>query len=431
MRTLSTLDTPQRARLQRWKTISLGMGIVAQLFLAGDWYGFAAVIPFISASLHLTPLQIGIVQGAFSITYALGMILWAALSTRMSTRALYCTGLCGVGLFMLVQAQAQSYEALVATRLAVGFFDAAVWIAAAKLIVTWFPPAQRGRALSALLAAFSLAITLDFALGIPLAAAIGWRGFFVTLAVGTLLVAALGGVLVKSERRETGLPAFAWDDEPAANQATPRVSTIFKSRWFYIASLAIFGDMFAISATATWVVPAFIQTQSMATESAATVGTLMGLSQVVILLVGGYCSDLFRRRVLIMKVGALLSLASALAFLLTVQFGLPYAGLLAVAAFSGVAVFSGGAIFALLSEKYGDQLSGNAIGYAEMVGISSTLVAPALLGAVIQASGSFVSAFAVFAGVQLVIFIMLMCCRGEQHIVRHTARLTPVAGDRA
>jgi MFS family permease len=128
MRTLSTLDTPQRARLQRWKTISLGMGIVAQLFLAGDWYGFAAVIPFISASLHLTPLQIGIVQGAFSITYALGMILWAALSTRMSTRALYCTGLCGVGLFMLVQAQAQSYEALVATRLAVGFFDAAVWI---------------------------------------------------------------------------------------------------------------------------------------------------------------------------------------------------------------------------------------------------------------------------------------------------------------
>ncbi|GAB7531400.1 MFS transporter [Pseudomonas sp. 3A(2025)] len=410
---MSSLDSRQLATLKHWKTTSLLLGVVAQLFLAGDWYGFAAVIPFVSDTLHLSALQIGIVQGSFSITYALGMIFWAALGNRISTRALYCSGLLGVGVFMLLQSRVTSYEALVASRLVVGFFDAAVWIAAAKLIVTWFPPAQRGRALSALLAAFSLAITVDFAVGIPLAEAVGWRGFFVVLGVGTLMVAALGWLLVKSERHSTGLPVFVWDDEPPANQASAKVSLIFKSRWFYIASLAIFGDMFAISATATWVVPAFIQTQGMAPASAATIGTLMGVSQIIMLLLGGYCSDLFRRRVLILKIGALLSLLSALSFLLTVKMGLPYSGLLSVAAMSGVAVFSGGAIFALLSEKYGDQLSGNAIGYAEMVGISSTLIAPALMGAIIEASGSFVAAFSAFAGVQAVIFLILLCTRTE------------------
>ncbi|WP_241107136.1 MFS transporter [Pseudomonas sp. MPFS] len=410
---MSSLNITQRTTLKQWKTISLLMGVIAQLFLAGDWYGFAAVIPFVTETLHLSPLQIGIVQGSFSITYALGMVFWAAWGSRISTRALYCCGLLGVGVFMLLQSQVTSYEAMVAARLMVGFFDAAVWIAAAKLVVTWFPPAQRGRALSALLAAFSLAITVDFAIGIPLAEAVGWRGFFIVLAIGTLVVAFLGWVLVKSERRCVGLPDFAWDDEPPANQAVAKVSLIFKSRWFYIASLAIFGDMFAISATATWVVPAFIETQGMATASAATIGTLMGVSQIIMLLLGGYCSDLFRRRVLILKIGSLLSLLSALSFLMTLKLGLPYGGLITVAVMSGVAVFSGGAIFALLSEKYGDQLSGNAIGYAEMVGISSTLIAPALMGAIIEASGSFVAAFSAFTGVQTVIFLILLCMRKE------------------
>ena len=84
-----------------------------------------------------------------------------------------------------------------------------------------------------------------------------------------------------------------------------------------------------------------------------------------------------------------------------------------MAGVSGVVVFSGGAIFALISEKYSDQLAGSAIGYAEMVGISSTFIAPALLGAVIESTGSFVAAFGTFVAVQLVILLALLCCRGE------------------
>lgn len=410
----SSLSSHDNARLLRWKTISLLMGIVAQLFLAGDWYGFAAINQFVSADLALTPFQVGMVQGSFSITYAFGMIIWGALGQRISTRALYCIGLLGVGLSMLVQTTVHSFEALVATRLAVGFFDAAVWIGAARLIIVWFPPAQRGRALSALLAAFSLAITLDFALGIPLAQAIGWRGFFMVLAIGTLVVALAGLLLVKNTRTAIGLPHFEWDDDPAGRGAMPSLWTIFQSRWFYIAALAIFGDMFAVSATATWVVPALIQTQGIEGHVAATIGTLMGLSQVVMLLVGGHISDLLRRRVLMLKIGAALSLVCGLSLLFTVKYGLPYTGLLLVAGFSGVVVFSGGAIFALISEKYGERLSGSAIGYAEMVGISSTFIAPALLGAVIQASASYVVAFSTFVFVQLLILVALLMCSDER-----------------
>lgn len=41
---MSSLNITQRTTLKQWKTISLLMGVIAQLFLAGDWYGFAAVM---------------------------------------------------------------------------------------------------------------------------------------------------------------------------------------------------------------------------------------------------------------------------------------------------------------------------------------------------------------------------------------------------
>lgn len=417
-------DPRQRRVIRNWQIYALAIGVLGELFLAGDWYGFAAVMTFVSDSLHLSPTQAGLAQGSFALTYSLGMFVWSPIGRRWSARALFATGLLGTGIFMIAQANAQTFEWLLLSRLLIGFFDSAVWVGTMKLIVGWFPTHRHGAAMGLLLAAFSLAITFDFALGIPVAEVHGWRMFFAGMGVLTILVGLLGVLTIKGGPRHVGFPDFRWDDSATEPDHHAPLSLIFRSRWLYVGWLAIFGDTFALAATATWVVPAFIHVQHMPVASAATIGTLMGLSQVAFLLVGGWLSDRMPRTAML-KLGALLALVSALSFVAAVTYAMPWSALLGVAAFSGVAVLSGGAIFSLISEKYGEQLAASAIGYAELGGIVSTFVAPALMGWVIDLTGSFTAAFIVFAVVEIAILVFLIIAAREP--ARSAVRGYPLA----
>jgi MFS family permease len=155
-------------------------------------------------------------------------------------------------------------------------------------------------------------------------------------------------------------------------------------------------------------VPAFITVQHMPPAAGAIIGTVMGLSQVVFLVIGGYMSDRYGKPFMI-KFTALLALGTALMFLWTTITPMPFAVLVLFAALSGLAVLGGGAIFALLSEKYSDALAPAAIGYAEVFGLFSAFIAPWLMGAIINASGgSFVEAFGFFALMEAIFLVLLM-----------------------
>jgi MFS family permease len=408
MNLVQSPSMPVRA-MRGWQLFALLLAVLGELFLAGDWYGFAAVMPFVSKSLSLSPAQGGFAQGAFAITYAIGMVIWSPLGRTMSARALFAIGLVGAGLAMIWQAQVQTYGMLIALRLLIGFFDAAVWVGTMKLIVGWFPVKRHGMTMGILLAAFSFAITLDFAIGIPVSATHGWQVFFEGLGGATLVTGLLGLLTIKGSPRELGLADFSWDDAQVAAPAAvaPSAWAVFRSKWVYVGGLAIFGDTFAIGAVTTWVVPAFIETHGMPVASAAAIGTTMGLAQVVILVIGGWLSDRIARTTIV-KVGAALCVLSAVSFVFAVMNPLSWGGMLAVSAFSGVVVLSGGAIFSLVSEKYGESMAATAIGFAELGGIISTFIAPALMGAIIGATHSFTLAFGVFALVEVVILGVLL-----------------------
>jgi predicted MFS family arabinose efflux permease len=305
----------------------------------------------------------------------------------------------------------QSYVELVALRLLIGFFDAGIFIGNMKLIFGWFPQNRRGSAVGIILAAYSLAITMDFALGIPLTIATGWRTFFAVLAVGTLIVAAVDALVVRNGPRELGIANFSWGNEPP-RESLP-LGEIFRSKWIAVGGFGIVACTFAIASTATWVVPAFITVQHMPPPSGAVIGTVMGLSQVLFLVIGGYMSDRLGKLFMI-KLTAFLSFLTALMFLWSVVTPMSFALLVLFAAFSGIALLGGGAIFALLSEKYSDALAPAAIGYAEVFGIFSAFVAPWLMGSIINASGgSFTGAFVAFAVIELIIVALLMILARE------------------
>lgn len=410
---MSTITEGERSRIRNWQWGILALAVIAEIFLAADWYGFAAVLTFVSKSINLQPWEAGFAQGIFAISYGLGMFFWSPVSRTMTARRMLVIGLIGSGIGMAIQVFVQNFAELVVLRVIIGFFDAAVWTGNIKLMVGWWPESRRGSIMGIILAAYSLAITADFALGIPLTISFGWRTFFGALAVLTLVVGVLDLVFARDNPQDIGIRDFIWDPAKPVSSSHTSLWEIFKSRWIYVGALGIGGCTFALSGTATWVIPTYIKVQGMPVSHAALVGTAMGLSQVVFLVIGGYVTDWFHNRTAVIKFGALLGVLVGLSFLLTATNPLGFGSLLTVAALSGAAVFAGGAIFSLLSQKYADRLVPAAIGYAEVMGVFATFLSPSLMGAVINITGSFAWAFVAYTLCEVVVLIVLLILARE------------------
>src|SRR5690625_869518 len=323
------------------------MAVIGEMCVAADFYGFAAVIKIVSADLSLSEAQAGIIQGAFGVTFAIGMLFWAPRSRTMSPSRLYLIGLGCSGIFMLLQTQAQSCEHLVILRLLIGFSDAAVWVASMKIVMQWISPRRHGMALGAILAAYSLAITLDFALGLPYAMGHGWRAFFMVLGIMALLACLLTQLIVR--------PGPYADPHDKLKVDGSVLRAIFSQPWIWVSILAIFSALFSVAATATWLIPALIDVQHIDPAMAPLFGTVMGLSQVFFLLVGGYVSDRFSK-LAVMRLGIVLTILAALACIWIGIQELTTTQLLLIAFVCGVGVFSGGAIFSYVGKQYGINL---------------------------------------------------------------------------
>ena len=410
---MTTISETERSRIKNWQWGILALAVLAEIFLAADWYGFAAVLTFVSESIHLQPWEAGFAQGIFAIAYGIGMFFWSPVSRTMTSRRMLVIGLIGSGIGMAVQVYVQNFAELVVLRIIIGFFDAAVWTGNIKLMVGWWPESRRASIMGIILAAYSLANTMDFALGIPLTIAFGWRTFFGALAAGTLVIAVLDLVFARDNPQDIGIKDFLW--EPAKPLVSSQTSLweIFKSKWIYVGALGIGGCTFALSGTATWVIPTYIKVQGMPVGYAALVGTAMGLSQVVFLIIGGYVTDWFDNRPAILKFGALLGVLSGLSFVLAAVNPMGFGLLLTIAGLSGVSVFSGGAIFSLLSQKYPDRIVPAAIGYAEVMGVFATFLSPSLMGAVINVTGSFAWAFIAFTICEVAVLIVMLVLARE------------------
>ncbi|MFV0799254.1 MFS transporter [Brucella sp. MAB-22] len=407
-----SLSDFDQTRIKRWQWGMLALALLCEMFLAADWYAFAAVIPFISETLQLDSAQAGLAQGIFALTYGLGMIVWSQLSRRMNARSLLLIGLFCTAIGMVAQVYVQTYAQLIALRLFIGFFDAAIFLGNMKLIIGWFPQKRRGSMIGLILAAYSLAITLDFAIGIPLSITYGWRTFFAILAIGTLATAAAVLLFTRNNPAHIGYKDFRWEPEKQQT-STASLASIFRSKWIIVGSLGISACTMAIAGTATWVIPGYIAVHQMPVEDAALIGTLMGLSQVVFLVIGGYAADRLNKTGMI-KFGTVLAVLVAAMFTVGMAIPLGFGWLILMALLSGMALFGGGAIFAFLSEKYPEELATAAVGYAEIFAILATFISPWVMGVVIKVSGgSFVSAFLTFAIMEAIILVIVLVVTRE------------------
>ncbi len=99
---------------------------------------------------------------------------------------------------------AESYAALLAARIACGFFGGVIGATAFAAAGDLFPDSHRGRATGVLMSAFSLATVAGLPAGLWLASKFGWHAPFFTLAIGGLALLGLAAWLLPPMRAHVG-----------------------------------------------------------------------------------------------------------------------------------------------------------------------------------------------------------------------------------
>lgn len=140
------------------------------------------VAPRLQSDLALSPTQMGMVFGAFSLSYALLQAPWGLIADKYGSRRVVALAILAWSMFTGLTAAAWSFASMIVVRLLFGVSEAAISPAIASAFWRLIPTARRSTAFGAFLAggriggAIAPYITVFFTLRY------GWRAMFLIFA---------------------------------------------------------------------------------------------------------------------------------------------------------------------------------------------------------------------------------------------------------
>ncbi len=240
----------------------------------------------IKAEFHATDTQLGLLSGAsFAVLYVTLGVPVARYADRGRRRQIITGALAVWSVMTVACGLTASLPQLVLARVGVGAGEAGAMAPAQSLIADYFPPSQRGRALSIFMTSVTGGNVLGLAGGGWITQAFGWRAMFLAVGLPGLLLAPL----VRLALKEPGAPA-----RPGAGReplpATLRALGGKRSYLLAVAGMALF---FGVAyGPLAFVVPFLGRVHGMATAQAgATYGLCSAVGGLAGALLGGLLTD--------------------------------------------------------------------------------------------------------------------------------------------
>lgn len=349
--------------------------IVAQAAASALPLGLPGLAPHLRGSLGLSLPALGALLAAPTAGFALTMFGWGTLSDRIGERRVLTAGL-GVSAAVLLAAAAFAAGSALAMGLmlvAAGAAGACAPAASGRAVVAWFPPGERGLALS-LRHTAPMAGGAIGAAALPLAAALGGT----SLALVTLAAFALAGVVAaQGVTGDEGVPpAPRGDDAPADRHPAADAAV-----WM----LAAAGGLVVVAQAALL----RFQSSYLHDERGWSAGVAASALSVTLLasaglrVVAGVWSDRRRRRVAVLRGQAVA--AAALLGAVGLLAGMPavLAAALLVAA-TALTMAGNGVAYAAVSDA-APRRTGAALGLYSSVLIVLVTLAPPVFGLVADA----------------------------------------------
>ncbi|MGA2328977.1 MAG: MFS transporter [Bryobacteraceae bacterium] len=379
--------------LAQQKLIERRWLIAALLFVAGlinyfDRTIVSVALPVIAADLHLGHAKMGILLSAFFWSYALMQVPIGWLSDRYNLRWLYAACFALWSLTCGLTGFAGSLGVMVVLRVLLGIGESIYLPGGMKLVSVLFPAKDRGLA-SGLV---NCGTRAGLAFGAPLIAALvvafGWKNSFFLLGFTSILW--LGPWLI-------ALPSRA-STVTHAGRGRGNWSLAKVDRNLLGMSLAHIGYGYYFYLMVTWLPAYLVESRHLPLKTAGAYAVVPYLTFTLCEPIGGWLADrlvavgwdeIFSRKVIIT--------VSYLASLLLIPAGLVSGTAPAVVLLGGASLvgLSTGNIFALVQRITRNGEVGFSIGFLNLAGNLSGVVAPLATGLIIAQTGSYFPAFVV------------------------------------
>jgi MFS family permease len=173
----------------RYKVLALMFALTVITYL--DRVCIAATRAAMSEELGLDKIQMGEVFSAFILGYVLFEIPGGWLADRFGARALLTRIVLWWSVFTALTGAAWSYTSLLAVRFLFGCGEAGAFPGRASALSRWFPRSERGKAQAVIMVGSRLGGALAPGLVIAMMASIGWRAVYPVFAVLGLLWAVV------------------------------------------------------------------------------------------------------------------------------------------------------------------------------------------------------------------------------------------------
>lgn len=365
----------------RYRWVVLAVLWVTLLVSYFDRVAMASALPFLSRDLGLTPSVMGLVSGALLLSYTLVQVPAGILSDRFGQRRVIAAAILWWTIFsVLTGTVTGSVLVLVAVRLLMGvgegFHPPPLW----RMLANWFPSGRRSVPLALMLTALTLGPALAPAVALPVVATWGWRWvFFLTAVPGLVTV-----VLVVRFLRDT--PDRV--DAPARATAAARARRDWRVPHIWLTFAAFFCFGFVLYGLLSWLPTYMLTYRHASLATAGLLSTLPYLAGTVGLLVGAaVCERWFagrRRRFIVLGY-----LATALCVV-----GTALAPTTAAAGvfltLAGFFLYSGlGPFWSVPMDLVAPHEVGTWLGFINMGTQLAGFVGPVVIGALLQATGSF------------------------------------------
>jgi MFS transporter, ACS family, D-galactonate transporter len=388
-----TAETTQQAPPNARMNGVLFLLSVAALINYIDRSNLSIAADLIKGELHLSDLQLGTLLSAFFWTYACMQIPAGWLVDRFDVKWVYASGFFLWSVATAATGILHGFVALIVVRVILGLGESIVFPSNSKILGTHFHESRRGSANAAVIAGLALGPAIGMLVGGTLVGRFGWRPFFLTLGLGSLLWL---------------IPWLAWMPRRTrvaapASEARVRIVDILRQRSAWGTCLGQFCINYCLYFLVTWLPSYLMRGRHFSMDGMARAGGLIFLMFAVSALVSGKISDRWiaagtsttRVRKTLLGVGSVglgVSLmAAAVAPDSIFVWVLSLAGL-----FIGLA---GGTCWTVTQTLAGLRLAGRWAGVQNFVGNFAGAVAPMLTGYILGRTGQFYWPFVIAAAV--------------------------------
>ncbi len=368
------MEQNQTDAIQPYRWMVLALTSACFLFTFIVRFTWPPLIPVVVPILKMNMSDAGAFMSAFYLGYVITQIPAGILGDRFGVRLLLGGSLVLEGITTYAMGSIDTYATGFALRVATGLGAGAVYAAASRALMEWFPPKERGTAFGVLLCAPSAGILVSSMSVPPLNTAFGWDSVFKIVGVATMLVGVVVYLLLRASQ-QTKTAGGMFDG----------FKVVFRNKDILLTALAGFFLMWVELGTATWTF-AHIKKLGFSLGMAGTVMTFYGLGGLLGPFVSGWLSDRIGHRKQLLMI-SLLIIAPV-----TVIFG-SQTTITALSIWGFVFGFTSYVanphLTILISEFAGKQYAATANGTSNFFFQMASMIGPWILGWSLDLSGNF------------------------------------------